>query len=343
MTTTIQRAPGRTTTRALALTLSLVVAGAATIAAPRAALADGASPAAATPLQREQAQERFLRAKDLFDHQAYDKALDEFRASLAIVNSPNARLYVGRCLRARGTLVDAYVELGRASVEAREAIPTDGRYELTAKEATTERDEVAATLGFVTLDVHGADASTEIAVQGRSVPASARGEAVPVEPGRVEVVATTPGRRSASRAIDVAAGAHATVSLDVPPAPPAPPSAPRAALAESASSPSTAGAAPFVPLAWGSAAVAVVGLGVFTVAGLRAHALYSDLQSACGSGPCAQDRSSDVESGTHAQTIANVGLVVGVVGAVAAVTFFVLSLSHDHARHAPSPTAWRSR
>lgn len=41
-------------------------------------------------------------------------------ASLDIVASPNTRLYIGRCLRDMGRTVEAYVELGRAAVEAKE-------------------------------------------------------------------------------------------------------------------------------------------------------------------------------------------------------------------------------
>src|ERR1019366_4725480 len=56
------------------------------------ARADGVLPAAATAVQREQAQSRFVRGKDLMARQSYDAALVEFRASHDIVSSPNTRL-----------------------------------------------------------------------------------------------------------------------------------------------------------------------------------------------------------------------------------------------------------
>ena len=57
------------------------VLGAALLAVPAVARADGVPPAAATPLQREQAQSRFLRGKELMDRGQYSEALVEFRAS----------------------------------------------------------------------------------------------------------------------------------------------------------------------------------------------------------------------------------------------------------------------
>src|SRR5579884_1681230 len=79
------------------------------------ASADGVLPAAATPVQREQAQSRFLRGKDLLSKKRYDEALSEFRASHEIVASPNTRLEIARCLQGMGKTVEAYAELGRTA------------------------------------------------------------------------------------------------------------------------------------------------------------------------------------------------------------------------------------
>ena len=92
----------------------------ASLSAMRAAHAAAADPVNATPVQREQAQARFMRGKLFFDAKKYSEALTEFRASLDIVASPNTRLALARCFREMGKLVEAYVELGRASVEGKE-------------------------------------------------------------------------------------------------------------------------------------------------------------------------------------------------------------------------------
>src|SRR5258708_5855936 len=118
--------------------------------APR-ALADGVLPAAATPVQREQAQARFLRGKELMAKKHYDEALSEFRASREVVASPNSRLELARCLLAMGKAIAAYAELGRTAVEAKELTTQDNRYQRAYDAAKAERAEIEAKLGFVSL------------------------------------------------------------------------------------------------------------------------------------------------------------------------------------------------
>src|SRR5580765_8558093 len=90
------------------------------LASASSARATGVDPAVATPVQREQAQGRFARGKQLFAAKKYQEALVEFRGSHDIVSSPNARFYVARCYRELGQFVAAYAELGRVLAEANE-------------------------------------------------------------------------------------------------------------------------------------------------------------------------------------------------------------------------------
>src|ERR1700744_5476021 len=98
---TVKRALPRPVARAGACAALLASAGFSV-----AARADGVLPAQASPVQREQAQSRFVRGKDLLARNRYDDALAEFRASLDIVSSPNTRLEIARCLVATGKLVE---------------------------------------------------------------------------------------------------------------------------------------------------------------------------------------------------------------------------------------------
>jgi len=275
----------------------------------RSTVLQGAAPSTASPLEREQAQARFVRAKGLFDQRSYAAALDEFRASLMIVNSPNTRLYVARCQRETGDVVGAYVELGRTALEAREASRADGRYTLTADEAAAERDALAGRLAFVTLRLANADRATTVRVGEHEIRPEAWSEPTPVMPGVVDVIATSPGHAGARRSLQLSAGQRAALTLDLGPGAP-----PRERASGSA----------LRPVAYGVAALGVAGLAVFAVEGAKARSTYDDLQSACH-GPCPTGaHADDIASGVRAQTIANVGLAVGVAGVVGGVTLFVL-------------------
>jgi hypothetical protein len=293
-----------------ALTSSLAVARAA-----------GAAPEAATVLQREQAQARFARAQRFFDAKMFVPALAEFRASLEIVNSPNTRLYVARCLEQAGVLVEAYVELGRTESEAREAAHVDGRYALTADEALAERNAIAPKLGFVTLVVVHAEDGTVVRVDGQELRRAAWSEPIPVQPGSSDFEAESPGRAPSHARVSVAEGERRRVELDPGSAMLFPPPAPVVA-----SEPATSGTSASLvrPLAWGSAAVGVAGLALFLIEGLETKATYDDLTEAChGPCPAAGTHAADIAAGIREQTLADVGLAVGACGVVASVGLFV--------------------
>ena len=170
------------------------------LTAPLAARASGVDPDAATPVQREQAQARFGRGRQLFLEKKFGEALVEFQGSHDIVASPNARLYIAHCRRELGELVAAYEEFGRAATEARERTPGDPRYAKTAEAAARERDAIAPRLGFLTLTVENATPETKLTIAGEEIKSAAWGETAPVLPGAPEIVAETPNRPAARAA-----------------------------------------------------------------------------------------------------------------------------------------------
>ncbi|MGD0524324.1 MAG: tetratricopeptide repeat protein [Polyangiaceae bacterium] len=298
----------------------LLAALVASVAIP--ARADGVLPAAATPVQREQAQARFARGKELLAKKQYEAALAEFRASHEIVGSPNTRLELARCLRAMGKLVAAYAELGRAAVEAKELVGQDNRYQRAFDSASSERAEIEPQLGFATLTIQNATDDTKVIVGGEELRRAAWGEPTPVIAGDTEVVLETPGHTTVKRTLTLAAGQKTTLTVDAlsgdpAPAPPPPPEA-------------TAGGSGTPPLrlaAYVAGGVGVAGLATFTIAGIMARSTYNDLNGACQGGPCPPDKTGEISSGKTQQTIANVGLIVGIAGVAAGVTLFVLSPS----------------
>jgi len=283
--------------------------------------AAGVDPAKATPVQREQAQSRFLKGRELFNQKNFEAALVEMNASLDIVGSPNTRLYVGRCLRELGRTVAAYVELGRTSIEAKELLRDDSRYEKAAQAANDERAQLAPKLGFLEVRVLHAAPETTLKVSGDDVRRGGWEEPVPVMPGAAEIVVETPGHEPVRQRVEIVAGQMRAIEIDANAAPVSSTTA-VASRVETTDVPPTRPT--LRPLFYASAGLAVAGLATFIVAGSMANGTYSKLEEECGSGPCPPGHEDDVSSGKTQQTIANVGLAVFAASAVASVTFLVL-------------------
>ncbi len=290
------------------------------------ALAVGVDPGAATPVQREQAQARFLRGKQLFESRSYEPALVEFRASFGIVASPNTRLYVARSLRELGRTVEAYVEFGRTDVEAREHASEDARYSKAGEAAAAERDALKRRLGFVTVRIEHAEEATRLLVGNEEIRRGGWSEPIPVSPGAPQIRLETPGRAPVIGTLTIEAGQTKALTLDA--ASGATTRQPAAATPATVDAGTPAREEPtspsLRPYAYVAGGVGVAGIATFAIFGLMAKGTHDDLVARCPGGRCASDASSDVSSGQSQQTIANVGLVVGGVGVAAGVVLFVL-------------------
>lgn len=300
------------------------------------AFAAGVDPGAATAVQREQAQARFTRGKSLYEAGKFDAAAEEFRASNEIVASPNARLYYARALREGGHLVQAYVELGRTSVEAREHAKEDGRYEKAAETAENERNALKPKLGFVMVRVENARDDTKLEVGGEEIRRAGWNEPAPVMPGTTEVVVTSGGGAPVRRTVTVSQGKTEDLTIDAASSGAASSSSASPATGGDSASLSTSGSdrtklRPYSYVAFG---VGGAGFLTFVLSGLLANGTYGDLQDKCGSGPCSASLQSEVSRGKTEQTIANVGLVFGVIGAGVGATLFVLSMPKSDSKPA---------
>ncbi len=294
----------------------------AALAVAPTAHAAGEYPSKASPVKREQAQSLFEKGHQLFQAKKYPEALTEFRASFDIVASPNTHLFMARCLREMGRLVEAYVELGRTAVEAKELAVEDSRYGKAADSATAERNDLARQLGFVSITIDHATDATTLKVAGEEVRRAGWSEPIPALPGAVTIRVETPPGAPIERTVTVAAGARESVTID------ASPGAANAAPSVGSASTAASRRAPLRTAGYVSAAVGVLGLATFTVAGLSARSTYNSLQAECG-GPCPASHQSDIDSGRTKQAIANVGLVIGVVGVAAGATLIFLGGSAD--------------
>jgi hypothetical protein len=295
---------------------SLVVLLSAVAWSPEAS-AVGVSPGVATAVQREQAQALFVRGKQFFDAKKYADALAQFQAAMEVVASPNARLYVARCLRETGKLVEAYVEFDRTAVEANEHAREDSRYARTGASARTERDAIAPRIGFVDARIEHSTDATTLRIGSETIRQAGWGVAVPVMPGETEVSVETPPAAAIRQTVRVAAGEKKAVVIDAAGVAPV-------AIAEAGeASPDRRS---WRPYAYAAGAVGAAGLLTFAIAGILSDSTYSDLSGACGTKPCPASKQSEVSRGQAEQTAADVGLGFALAGLATGVTLFILSM-----------------
>jgi len=287
--------------------LAALLALSVVVVAPH-ARAESAAVEAATNEQSTTASDKYRAGADAFEAQKLPEALALFRESYAIVASPNSHLMIARVLAKMGKNADAYNELEATIREADLAASKSDKYKKTAQTARSERDELKAKVGFL---VVGVDAN--FSVGGRRLGADEIGRTLVVEPGSTEVVLRTAAGTEEHRRVDVPAGQEIRVAI-APPTP-ATPTAP----APAAPCPPPVQSSPATGidqrlLAGVAGGIGIVGLATFAVFGTLDQKKYSDLESKCPNGICSRSLAGDAETGRTYQTLANVGLGVGVVG-----------------------------
>jgi hypothetical protein len=307
------------------------------LACPRAAIAAGVAPSEATPAQKKEATDHFAAGKRALEAGDSGTAVSELRASIDVVDSPNTRLELARALRASEDIASAWGEYRTASALAAQLAPQEPRYVKTGEVADTERKDLETKLAFVVVSVSHPPADATLTVAGRVVAPADWGTPLLVAPGAVDVAL-----------IDRSGGdlAHATVSAIIGQAVQVPlegsrvggaqpdvatlerhdddkPPADHAVLPD-ALPPTTSHKSVLRPLSYVSIGVGAAGLATFGVFGLLSSSTYNDLKNTCPHG-CPTDKQSEVNSGILQQTIANVGLVAGVVGIAAGATMFLIS------------------
>lgn len=206
------------------------------------------------------------------------------------------------------------------------------------KDCTRWLEEVVRELPSVVVQAPGLDPDgvrgLSVKIDGREVPGALGGTAIPLDPGRHELVAESPGRPSVTRVIVAQQGVqNRTVTLDfgASAAPPVP--------ADVAVDTGGSGSAlrPYAYAAWG---VGAVGLGMFAVLGTLGRADERALKDDCPKatedsalvmpGICLKARADDRESIYEREfLLADVGLVTGIVGAVTGTVLFILAATES--------------
>jgi predicted RNA-binding Zn ribbon-like protein len=307
----------------------------------RCANAAAVPPTEATAEQKEAAIDHFRAGKEAIESKNWALAATEFRASLALVESPNARLELARALRDSDDLPDAWDEYGRAIDSATKLLAKEVRYTKTAEAATEEQRELGAKLAFFVVTVVGAPEGSRLKVGGRVVPPEQWTKPIAALAGPVDLLlADSTGLELAHKTVDASVGQTSQVAFDVL-ATGGPPGRQGASLAAAddekpegtdqtlprgdlaAASPSK-----LRPFAYVAAGIGVAGLATFGAFGVMSNSTYSNLKSACppSTGGCPPGKQGEISAGRTEQTVANVGLVLGLLGATVGVTLFIFSI-----------------
>lgn len=276
----------------------------------------------ATKEQLTAAQTTFQAANKLFDAGRFEEAITAFRASYDIVRSPNSVLMVARCQRELGRLGEAFANYTSALADAERVAKSDPKYEATTKAAHEELESLRSQVALLTVRVVGAREDSEIRVADRKIPVSALSEPIPLKPGEYDVSARSASGELVTQHVSATAGAEQSVDLDLSASAPAKTVAPAPVAPVTDVHPTTRSGSSSHALAWVSTGVGVVGLAAFGTFGLMSNSKYDGLDSKCPGGACPRGTQSEIDKGKQYQTLANVGLVVGVVGIGAGITLF---------------------
>ncbi|MBW2529012.1 MAG: tetratricopeptide repeat protein [Deltaproteobacteria bacterium] len=312
------------------------------------ALLVGPRPVAAAPgpvpsepvVAASAAEQTYLDAQDHYKQRRYTEALRSFEQLARESDSPNARLYVARCLRELGRVAEAFEQMRRTAREASRRAASEPRYETTRDVAETELKELRAQVGLLSVRPSAWPAGLEVEINSQLYPRSHLGEPVAVPPGRVHLRARAPGYQELRTALDVSPATEVLVPLvlhpEVAPAlsPPPPPSPapssrpepgtngepPHPAAVEDGASGYVVGGITFV-------GIGVVGWIVFAVAGTMADARFEEIEEKCGGVRCTDPAVNEsIDEGRVMDHVANGGVGVGVVGFVTAGVLFAIEL-----------------
>ena len=286
----------------------------------------------------------FTEGKKLFDHGEYEAALAKFREALGLSGSPNARLYVARCLQNLGRLPEAYEEMQRAMREAAEKAPTDSKYVSTRDAAAAQVAIMEPKIGKLVIALVGAGDTVNVTLDGQPVLKERLGQPIPVEPKTVSLIATETGKKNAERKIEIKPGQTVTVTLELRAEGEGGGSAPTGTATTTTEPPPPVDTGPsqITPLRGLGIAALVLGVGggvTFAVTGIMVNKKQSSLENdyhCTSDGACPTDGFQDTASaGKTLQIVADIGLGVGIAGVIGGVLLLVLGGPDEEAGGAP--------
>ena len=289
----------------------------------------GVALADASKAQRFQASQAYKKGSREAERGAHDAALRSFRAAYGYVKSPAARLGVVSELNALGRHAEAYEEGLELLAEVEEASRQDAAANQATLEAGRAQLEAAkAAIALVTVNVAGAAAGDVLVVNDMALDSARWGRPLPVAPGPIIVVLTT-SLGEVLEAAEATAGQQIEIAIAAPKEAAAAPLGPEQAEPVVASDGGGPDKIMLAAIAGGVGALGMLNFGIF---GALTEGQVSRLDSGCPNvDDCDPKLEDEASKGRTYQTLANVSLVFGIVGAAAAAGLVTWELLDDGA------------
>jgi hypothetical protein len=286
--------------------------------------AQGVNVELATADQKKEATAAYRDGMKAFDENNASVALDQFRKSFELVASPNSQLMIARALVHLDRLSEAHAQLVEVIELATALARSNPKYQTTADAAQKELSELEPKLAMVSVTVPVA-----VTLNGNPIPATQWGKPLALPPGKA-VFQFKASDQVGEQSLDLSAGDSKQISLDLP-KPSPPPAAPVAppVVVNHTTSKRIAG---YVVAGAGG-----VGLVVSTVVLLISQGKVASIADRCGNTSCPLSVTEDADSTRRRETVALVGVGVGIVG-VAAGGYLILSDSKGATQTASAPT-----
>ncbi len=247
----------------------------------------------------------FAEAQKRYESGEHSDALPLFREALAATQSPNARLYVARCLRETGQLVEAYVEMRATLRDATNRAANEQRYVATRDASAAELALLEPLVAKLIVAPVERYPGLEVRVDGTLIAAGELGQPIVLLPRTVEINAQAPGKKPFSRSMPLQAGATQTLPVALSP------------VVVEAPKP-TPGTPPKVDEGGGGlgtvqvlgivvASVGAAGLATFGVTGALSNSRFDQVSEECGQVRCTEDRYANlIDEGKTLQLTANI-------------------------------------
>lgn len=272
--------------------------------------------AAPTAAERESARVKGEEGLKLFGAEKYEEALVKFGEAYALVPAPSLKLYMARCQRKIGKLVEARDLYEQIVLEVLPADPP-AAYTQAQAEAKSELEALRRRIPILQIKTTGVPLETvRAAVDGHAAPVEE--ERIELNPGEHMIDVMSPRAKvPARRSVTLVEGSVERVELALEPAlEPADTRASRSDASTPIVSMRTSPSGSIVPglVVLGMGAVNV---GVGGVMGILSKAKVDELAERCPNNTCRPEDEPQASAAKTMGDIATVNLVVGGVGVIA--------------------------